>query len=71
MKTLSATDLAIAKAERAGYLRITTRTGRFGPFVAIEDDFGVIEVANDKLSAAIRINTVLDQLDPYKLESRY
>lgn len=44
MQTLSATDLAIAIAAKAGTLEVTEREGRFGAFWAISDDRGLIEV---------------------------
>lgn len=55
-KFLSATDLAIALAAKAGTLRTVERNSRLGgTFVAIEDDRGVIEVADDMAAAQTRI----------------
>lgn len=45
MQTLSSTCLAIALADKAGSLRLTEEQGRFGSFVAISDNAGLIEVA--------------------------
>ena len=59
MLTLSATDLAIALAVKAGTLRLTERASRLGgTFVAIEDAVGVIEVASDMAEAERRIAEV-------------
>lgn len=58
MKLLSSTDFAIASALKTGTLRTIVREGRFGPFVAIEDAFGVIEVADDAAEAETRIGAI-------------
>lgn len=58
MKLLSATDFAIATALRAGTLRTVKREGRFGPFVSIEDERGIIEAADDAEEATSRINAI-------------
>lgn len=58
MKLLSATDLAIATAIRAGTLRTVEREGRFGPYVSIEDERGIIEASNDAAEATSRINAI-------------
>lgn len=58
MKLLSATDLAIATALRGGTLRTVEREGRFGPFVSIEDERGIIEAADDVSEATSRINAI-------------
>ncbi len=56
MRTLSATCLAIAIAHKAGTLRLVERASRLGgTFIAIEDDRGVIEVADDLASAEARV----------------
>ena len=55
MLTLSATDLAIAVANKNGTLSITEQTGRFGQFWAISDDFGLIEVALTANEAKTRV----------------
>lgn len=55
MLTLSATDLAIAIAAKAGTLTVTECEGRFGAYWAIEDDHGVIEVALSAEEAAERV----------------
>ena len=59
MQTLSATCLAIALADEAGTLRFEERASRFGDtFVAISDDRGLIEVADDMAEAMARIETL-------------
>ena len=59
MRTLSATDLAIALAVKAGTLRLVERASRLGgTFVAIEDAVGVIEVAYNMEEAQQRIEEV-------------
>ena len=59
MRTLSATDLAIALAVKAGTLRLVERASRLGgTFVAIEDAVGVIEVASNMEEAQQRIEEV-------------
>jgi hypothetical protein len=55
-KFLSATDFAIAVAVKAGTLTLTERPSRFGgTFVAVGDDHGIIEVANDMAAAHVRV----------------
>lgn len=55
---LSATCVAIRLANKAGTLELTETTGRFGPYVVISDDHGVIEVADDMASAQRRVEEV-------------
>jgi hypothetical protein len=56
MRLLSATDVAIAIAAKSGTLRLVEHVSRFGDtFVAIEDDFGVIEVADTRQEADARV----------------
>ena len=55
MQLLSATCLAIATADRNGTLRLVERVGRLGPYVAFEDDHGVIEVALSRGEADERL----------------
>jgi hypothetical protein len=62
MFTLSATCLAIALADQAGTLRLVEREGRFGPFVAIEDATGVIEVALSWAEANQRISAIRERV---------
>jgi hypothetical protein len=59
MLTLSATCFAIAAANKAGTLRLVERVGRVGPYVSIEDEVGVIEVAADLAEAGERVASVL------------
>ena len=57
--SLSATCLAIALADERGTLRLIEREDRFGDtFIAIADDHGTIEVAEDMASAEARINAL-------------
>lgn len=59
MITLSATCLAIALADEAGTLILEERPSRLGgTFIAIRDDFGIIEVADDRAAADARINAI-------------
>jgi hypothetical protein len=62
MFTLSATCLAIALADKAGTLRIVEREGRFGPFFAIEDEAGLIEVALDRAEADARLASIRERV---------
>ena len=56
MRLASATDYAIALASKAGTLRMVERASRFGgTFVSIEDERGVIEVADDMAAALERV----------------
>lgn len=52
--TLSATDVAIRLASREGTLRMEEKEGRFGPYVAICDQFGLIEVVDTMAEAMAR-----------------
>lgn len=64
MRTLSATCVAIAEAVRTAELRLVERASRFGgTFIAIEDEHGVIEVANDGWEAVARVSGVIQQLE--------
>jgi len=58
MKLFSSTDFAIASALKDDSLRLVDREGRFGPFVSIEDRFGLIEVANDMHEAKSRVASI-------------
>ena len=56
LRSLSATCVAIALADKRGTLRLVERPSRLGgTFVAIEDAAGVIEVADDLASAEARV----------------
>lgn len=58
-KFASATDYAIALAARRNTLSFVERPSRFGgTFIAISDEFGVIEVADDLSSAQKRVQEV-------------
>lgn len=58
MRRLSATDLAIANAIKAGKLVVAECEGRFGPYWSIEDTHGVIEVALSREEADERIGAI-------------
>lgn len=59
MRTISATDLAIATAIKAGTLSIVERVGRFGDtFFSLEDAFGVIEVHLDRAALDARLSAI-------------
>ena len=54
--SLSSACLSIALADECGTLRLVERTSRFGEtFIAISDEFGMIEVANDMAEANQRV----------------
>lgn len=62
MLALSSACLAIALADEAGTLRFVERESRFGgTFVAISDDHGVIEVADDMAAAEARRDTLRER----------
>lgn len=61
MQVASATDIAILRAYATDSLRFVNREGRFGPFVSIEDDKGVIEVADNSTAALRRVNEIILQ----------
>jgi hypothetical protein len=55
--SLSATCLAIALADKRGTLTLKTRTDRWGgAFIALADDHGTIEIAEDMAAAQKRVN---------------
>lgn len=64
MKYLSATCVAIRLAFHEGTLRIVERTGRFGQYFAIEDQFGLIEVARTREEVDARIAGVARDTSP-------
>ena len=54
--SLSSACLAIALADERGTLRLIERTSRFGDtFIALADDNGTIEVADDMAAAQQRV----------------
>ena len=55
MQLLSATCTALALADRNGTLRLVERIGRLGPYIAFEDDHGLIEVASSRSEADERL----------------
>jgi hypothetical protein len=58
MKLLSAADVAIALAIRNGTLVCQPCEGRFGPYVAICDDAGLIECHETGKDAMKRVATI-------------
>lgn len=59
IRTLSATDLAIAVAIKAGMLTLTERPSRFGDtYIAIADDHGLIEVQLTAGEAEARVAAI-------------
>ena len=64
MKYLSATCHAIRVAASEGTLRIVERTGRFGQYFAIEDQFGLIEVARTREEVDARLRGVAHDARP-------
>jgi len=63
MRTLSATCVSIAVALRNDTLRLVERPSRFGDtFVAIEDAFGVIEVALTWAEANARVASIRERV---------
>lgn len=62
MIALSSQCLAIAMASQNGTLALVEREGRFGSFVAITDECGTIEVADDVDAASARIASVRELL---------
>lgn len=58
-KFVSTTDVAIALAAKAGTLSLVERASRFGgTYIAICDECGIIEVADDMTSANARVEEV-------------
>lgn len=62
MMTLSATDLAIATAIKSATLETTRETGRYGEYIAINDEVGIIEVALDMQEARERIADIMRRI---------
>lgn len=58
MLMCSATDVAIAVAMKAGTLTVKECDGRFGAYLAIEDDRGVIEVHLTEDDAEARLAAI-------------
>jgi len=62
-KLISAADVALAFAVKEGKLRMVVRESRFGgEFYSLEDDVGVIEVANTHAEAVSRIKEIEEAL---------
>ena len=64
MRMLSATDVAIAIADDAGTLIVEDCDGRFGPYVAIRDEHGLIEVHNTRPEWDVRIADIRGRVSP-------
>lgn len=62
MIALSSACMAIAIADKAGALRTEAREGRFGGFVAICDNHGIIEVADNMAEAMARIAAIRERM---------
>jgi hypothetical protein len=64
MKLLSATDVAIAQAIKAGTLSVVERPSRFAgeTYFAISDDVGLIEVQLSQSAADERIAAIRSQI---------
>lgn len=58
MRFISITDVAIRNANQRGTLVIREQEGRFGWFAAIEDEHGLIEVADSVAAAHERISSL-------------
>jgi hypothetical protein len=58
MRILSSTDLALALALKGGTLRAEARFGRFGSYVALSDNAGLIEVHNTQAEADARLAAI-------------
>jgi hypothetical protein len=64
MRTLSATDLAIAVAIKANTLRMEVRPSRFGDtYVALSDEAGLIEVHLTQDGADARLAAIHKALE--------
>jgi|GEM_PF-1504596 hypothetical protein len=60
--SLSATCLAIALADERGTLTLNERTDRWGgTFIAITDDHGTIEIADDMAAAQQRVTDLRER----------
>lgn len=63
LRTLSATDLAIAVAAKAGTLSLTSRVSRFGDLAYfLNDDHGIIECHLSQAEAQARIDAVMGRV---------
>jgi hypothetical protein len=62
MLCFSSQDYAIARAHKAGLLVLEDCIGRFGPYVAIVDNFGLIEVHNSRAEAEARVAVIVERV---------
>jgi hypothetical protein len=63
MRFASSTDLAIAVASKAGTLTLAERPSRFGDtYVAIADNFGIIEVQATMAEAQARVSNIAQRV---------
>lgn len=51
LRTVSATDISIKLATLRGTLKVEEAQGRFGAYIAISDEFGLICVADSREDA--------------------
>ena len=58
MIAFSSACLAVANADRSGAMRFVERQGSFGPYVAICDSQGTIEVHNTIAEAIDRVREI-------------
>jgi hypothetical protein len=56
---VNATDVAIVMAYKNGTLDYVSKKGRFGDYIAISDDFGIIEVAFSMAEAKSRVDSLI------------
>lgn len=60
---ISATCIAIMVAHKSDNLSLIEREGRFGPYVAITDKHGTIEVADNMRESRERVERVKREIE--------